>query len=93
MTNGIDEGEQIQLHMRDYLVTQIRQLAMTKGFRVKQPYADRIDRVGTRTINFYCHMSKSANRKMINESQQGCNFRIMYKLKAPQFMQHDEDIY
>lgn len=66
MTCG-NEKEQMQLHMRDHLVTQIKQLAITKGFRVKMPYADRVDRSGTRTINFYCHMSKSANRKMSHD--------------------------
>ena len=54
--------------MRDHLVMQIKQMAQGKGFKVKQPYADRVDRAGTRTIMFYCHMSKSANRKMINET-------------------------
>jgi hypothetical protein len=81
------------MHMRDHLVQQIKQLAVSKGFRVKQPYADRVDRAGTRTINFYCHMSKSANRKITHENQQGCGFRVMYKLRSPQYMQPMDEIF
>lgn len=92
-TVSLSEKEQIQLHMRDHLVQQIKQLAVSKGFRVKQPYADRIDRQGTRTINFYCHMSKSANRKLSLENQQGCGFRVMYKLRSPGFMQAADEIF
>jgi hypothetical protein len=57
------------------------------------PYADRVDRSGTRTINFYCHMSKSANRKMSHEQQQGCGFRVMYKLKSLDFIQPSDEIF
>jgi len=57
-------------------------MALQKGFRIKMPYADRLDRHNTRTINFYCHMSKSANRKLSASNQEGCPFRAIYKLKS-----------
>lgn len=58
------------------------------------PYADRIDRQKTRTINFYCHQSKSANRKLCGDSGfQGCGFRVMYKLKCPSEIGKDDLVY
>ena len=54
----------------------MKQLALIKGFRLKMPYADRVDKHGNRTINFYCHMSKSANRRLKGE---GCPFRMTFK--------------
>ena len=66
--------------MREYLVSKVKNIALEKGFRIKMPYADRLDKFKTRTINFYCHMSKSANRKL-GPNQQGCQFRAIYKLK------------
>jgi hypothetical protein len=53
-------------------------MALDKGFKLKMPYADRIDKHQTRTINFYCYLSKSANRKV---GCNGCPFRIVYKSK------------
>lgn len=57
------------------------------------PYADRVDRAKTRTINFYCHMAKSANRKLVSDGFQGCNFRMMYKLKSPMLLTMEDDIF
>lgn len=57
------------------------------------PYADRIDRGKTRSVHFYCHMHKSANRKMTSEVFEGCGFRLMYKLKTPEFLKIDEDVF
>ena len=52
---------------------------MQNGFKIKMPYADRVDKShSTRTINFYCHMSKSANRKILTNS---CPFRAIFKMK------------
>ena len=52
-----NELEQVQLHMRDHLVSQVKQFALQKGFKIRMPYADRVDRAKTRTINFYCAQS------------------------------------
>ena len=53
-----------ETYLREYLVSKVKNIALEKGFRIKMPYADRLDKFKTRTINFYCHMSKSANRKL-----------------------------
>ena len=64
---------------RDFLIRKVKQLAMQNGFKIKMPYADRVDKSHqTRTINFYCHMSKSANRKILTNS---CPFRAIFKMK------------
>ena len=53
-----------EAYLREFLVSKVKNIALEKGFRIKMPYADRLDKFKTRTINFYCHMSKSANRKL-----------------------------
>lgn len=64
---------------RDFLIRKVKSLAMQNGFKIKMPYADRVDKNHqTRTINFYCHMSKSANRKILTNS---CPFRAIFKMK------------
>jgi Fe2+ transport system protein FeoA len=41
-----------------------------------------MDKNHTRSINFYCHMSKSANRKLAGMGiHEGCPFRLIFKLK------------
>jgi len=45
-------------------VSKVKAIAIQKGFQIKMPYADRLDKNHVRSINFYCHMSKSANRKL-----------------------------
>ena len=81
--NG-DSGEMVNRFLpkdffRDYLIRRVKQLAMENGFKIKMPYADRCDKLQkTRTINFYCHMSKSANRKVLTNS---CPFRAIFKMK------------
>jgi hypothetical protein len=64
---------------RDFLIRKVKSLATANGFKIKMPYADRVDKShSTRTINFYCHMSKSANRKILTNS---CPFRAIFKIK------------
>ena len=54
------------------------------------PYADRVDKShSTRTINFYCHMSKSANRKILTNS---CPFRAIFKMKMGTLKQLRDDL-
>ena len=81
MKSFADESIVDEAYLRDYIVGKVKKIALTKGFRIKMPYADRLDKLKTRTINFYCHMSKSANRKL-GASSQGCQFRVIYKLKS-----------
>lgn len=63
------------------------------------PYADRMDKNQTRSINFYCHMSKSANRKLAGMGiSEGCPFRLIYKLKNVEKIitdaaEDDEDVF
>ena len=79
-----------EAYLREFLVSKVKNIALEKGFRIKMPYADRLDKFKTRTINFYCHMSKSANRKL-RPDQQGCQFRAIYKLKDLERMRKDEN--
>ena len=73
---------------RDFLIRKVKQLAMQNGFKIKMPYADRVDKShSTRTINFYCHMSKSANRKILTNS---CPFRAIFKMKMGNLRQQRE---
>ena len=83
----------MQLHMRDHLVNQVKQMALQKGFRVKKVYADRVDRGKTRSIHFYCFKHRSALRQLATERAEGCGFRLMYKLKAPEYLKLDEDVF
>lgn len=63
---------------------------MENGFKIKMPYADRCDKQQkTRTINFYCHMSKSANRKVLTNS---CPFRAIFKMKMG-YLKQQRDIW
>ncbi len=49
------------------------------GFEVKMPYADRVDKANSvRTMNFYCSMSKWANRR--GHGRFDCPFRAVIKI-------------
>ena len=75
---------------RDYLIQKIKALALTNGFKIKMPYADRCDKHHrTRTVNFYCHMSKSANRKVATNS---CPFRAIYKVNM-NYLKENRDLF
>lgn len=75
---------------RDFLIKKVKSLAMSNGFKIKMPYADRVDKShSTRTINFYCHMSKSANRKILTNS---CPFRAIFKMKMGCLKQQIDEV-
>lgn len=76
-----DRSKVNETYLREFIVQKVKKLAIDKGFRIKMPYADRLDKNKTRTINFYCHMSKSANRKL-GSGQRGCQFRVIYKMRS-----------
>ena len=66
---------------REELVFLVKSLALNRGFKVKLPYADRIDKNQIRTVNFYCQKFRSLFGKT-SLPHVPCQFRLTYKTKS-----------
>ncbi|TNV78238.1 hypothetical protein FGO68_gene7245 [Halteria grandinella] len=65
---------------REELVSMVKAIAETKGFKLKLPYADRKDKHMITTVNFYCHKFRAQNK----DPASYCQFRVVYKsVRAP----------
>jgi hypothetical protein len=73
--------ERVRGLSREELVRRVKQMAEKRGFKVKLPYADRIDKNQIRTINFYCQKFRSMLTKQ-NVPFSPCPFRLTYKSRT-----------
>mmetsp|Transcript_3670 Transcript_3670/g.5526 ORF Transcript_3670/g.5526 Transcript_3670/m.5526 type:complete len:166 (+) Transcript_3670:784-1281(+) len=65
-------------------------MARELGFELKMPYADRVDKAkSVRTMNFYCSMSKWANRR--GHGRFDCPFRAVVKINFQALQEMAED--
>eukprot|EP00347_Sterkiella_histriomuscorum_P008610 403344437 len=64
-----DHLAQVQNEIRDLLVQKVKDIGLEQGFKVKMPYADRLDKNQARTVNIFCHHFKNSHQQQLIQQQ------------------------